>query len=293
MTRLNVGKLVSTRVLKLTTPPMHGEDVRMWQQFLSIPDTGTFDEYTEGKTRTMQRELGFIGTDIDGKVGPKTIARANVYGLEDDHPTVPENTKPVPTVASLVSLFKQATKYTKANRKVGDIELIVLHSAEIGESMTGAEALANVCADPKARDASWHFAVDADSITQSVLVKDVAWHAPGANANGVGIEMTGRANQTSEQWHDAFSQRLIERTALLAAALCHELKIPPVFVTEGDLVAGKTGITTHALVSKAFKKSDHWDPGPNFPIDSFMSMVKKFLGEEHDTLPSPPPDAES
>ena len=32
------------------------------------------------------------------------------------------------------------------------------------------------------------------------------------------------------------------------------------------LRAGERGITTHAQVSKAWKKSDHWDPGPGFPI---------------------------
>lgn len=281
--RLNVGKLEYRRLLMLSSPPMHGEDVRMWQQFLSIPDNGIFDEYTDRVTRRMQRELGLV--DIDGKVGRLTIIAANKYYTEQESDEVTRPDVPAPrvisSVASLVSAFKQATKYTKANRKPGDVSLIVLHTAEIGESLTGAEALMNVCAHPDQRDASWHFAVDSDSITQSVLVRDVAWHAPGANRNGIGIEMSGRARQTTEEWADDFSTKMLTKCAQLAASLCNEWRIPPVYIsTAEDLLAGKRGITTHALVSKAWKKSDHWDPGPNFPVDAFMAMVRTILAPE-------------
>ncbi len=283
MTRLNVGKLVSFRTLKLTMPYMEGEDVKAWQQFLSIVDDGVFGPHTSRVTRRMQRELG---VKDDGEVGPKTIAAANKYDVRDDEettiPDLPTSSLilPVPTVASLVSVFLQATKYTKASRKPGDITNIVLHTAEIGESLQGAEALARVCAAPDARDASWHFAVDADSISQSVLVKDVAWHAPGLNRGGIGIEMAGRARQSAEDWADDFSTKMLANCARLVASLCVEWRIPPVLVlAPADLVAGKQGITTHAVVSKAFKKSDHWDPGPNFPFDSFLGMVRQFIGD--------------
>jgi hypothetical protein len=281
--RLNVGKLEFKRTLKYVIGThMRGDDVRAWQQFLGIVDDGDFGEHTDRSTRRMQRELGVT---VDGAVGPATIAAANKYGteLESEETTQPDVPAPraIPSVSSLVSAFKQATKYTRAARLPGDINLIVLHTAEIGESLAGAEALMKVCADPHARDASWHFAVDADSITQSVLVRDVAWHAPGANRTGIGIEMSGRARQTEQEWADDYSAKMLTRCAQLVASLCNEWRIPPVLITSpADLLDGKRGITTHALVSKAWKKSDHWDPGPNFPFDKFMGMVRTFLAPE-------------
>ena len=41
-----------------------------------------------------------------------------------------------------------------------------------------------------------------------------------------------------------------------------------------DLVAGRRGITGHVEVSRAYR-SDHWDPGPGFPIERFLDDVRK------------------
>lgn len=270
--------LVFKRELRLVSPRMTGDDVKSWQRHLSIDDDGIFGKDTDAATRRAQLTLGL---PVTGIVTKALVDAANASTFEDKtEPGRPITTPPVelPTLASLVSKFIQATKYTKANRKPSAIKHIVLHTAEIGESLQGAEALANVCASPTARDASWHFAVDADSITQSVKVSDVAWHAPGCNADGIGIEMAGRANQTAEEWADKFSVSMLDRCAKLVAVLCHDYDVPPVLVDEAGLLAGKRGITLHSTVSKAFKKSDHWDPGPHFPVDAFIVKVRAYLG---------------
>ena len=41
-----------------------------------------------------------------------------------------------------------------------------------------------------------------------------------------------------------------------------------------DLVAGRRGVTGHADVSAAFRKSDHWDPGPDFPWARFLRLAR-------------------
>ena len=46
------------------------------------------------------------------------------------------------------------------------------------------------------------------------------------------------------------------------------------WLVAADLVAGRRGITGHVEVSRAFKRSDHWDPGPGFPIESFLDDVR-------------------
>jgi hypothetical protein len=42
-----------------------------------------------------------------------------------------------------------------------------------------------------------------------------------------------------------------------------------------DLLAGRRGLSGHAQVSAAFRKSDHWDPGPGFPVESFLDRVRR------------------
>jgi N-acetyl-anhydromuramyl-L-alanine amidase AmpD len=167
--------------------------------------------------------------------------------------------------------FLQARHYRPGPRKV---DLVVIHSAEIGESLAGAEALMKVCAVNE-RVASWHYAVDADTITQSVRENDIAFHAPGANHNGIGIELSGRAKQTKEEWQDPFSFRMLELVADLLVDICARHDLPIIFVPRESLkLPGVRGITTHAEVSKAFGKSSHWDPGPNFPMAHLLERVK-------------------
>jgi N-acetyl-anhydromuramyl-L-alanine amidase AmpD len=182
--------------------------------------------------------------------------------------------------------FRQAKHYRLARRT--SVDLIVIHSAEIGESLEGAEALMRVCAVNE-RVASWHYAVDADTITQSVREADVAFHAPGANHNGIGVELSGRARQTREEWQDPFSFHMLELCAELCAGICKRWDIPAVFVPREVLrLPNARGITTHAEVSKAFGKSDHWDPGPNFPIAWLLERVGHY-SRAGDTEPAPAP----
>lgn len=174
--------------------------------------------------------------------------------------------------------FLQALHYKKATRR--SVDLVVIHSAEIGESLDGAEALMRVCAagrrnaDGSPIVSSWHYAVDADSVTQSVREEDIAFHAPGVNPRSIGIELTGRARQSAAEWDDQFSRRMLERASILVARICARWEIPTQYVPAAKLVQAVRGITTHHDVSRAFKKSDHWDPGPGFPMPTFVAAVQ-------------------
>lgn len=174
--------------------------------------------------------------------------------------------------------FKQALNYTRAQRARESIKWIVLHSMEGPEEATRAEHVARWMSGelaPKfpAPRTSAHYAVDSDSIVQMVRDRDVAWHAPGANKFGIGIEHAGKAKQTREQWLDAFSGPMLLMSAELSAALCNLYVIPRVFVDASDLLKGEAGITTHAEVTKAFKRGTHIDPGPTFPMDWYLDRV--------------------
>lgn len=121
---------------------------------------------------------------------------------------------------------------------------------------------------------SFHYAVDADSVTQCVKDEYTAWHARGhGNAIGIGIEICGQANQSRAEWFDAISLATLNNAARLCARLCHAWNIPAKVVNDRGLLNGESGITTHQFVSSAWKQSNHYDPGPGFPLGAFVQAV--------------------
>ncbi|MBB4867457.1 N-acetyl-anhydromuramyl-L-alanine amidase AmpD [Pseudomonas nitritireducens] len=176
-------------------------------------------------------------------------------------------------------------KHFNAIKDVRDVRLIVIHSMEAPEKGDTAEAVAKYFATT-ATEASAHLCVDNNSIIQCVLDNDVAWAAPGANHDGVHIELAGYAKQEEKEWLDAYSVLVLENAAEATAQYCLKYLIPIRHLTDAQLnVKSNRGIVSHAQVSKVFKKSTHTDPGSGFPWDHFMSRVlekfnqrKKLLG---------------
>lgn len=174
--------------------------------------------------------------------------------------------------------FIQARNFTKG--RTHHIDLLVIHTMESPEKPDTAEAVAKWFAGSAAPQASAHYCIDNNSIVQCVKDTDVAWHAPGANHNGLGFEHAGRAAQSAADWSDDYSDQMLRLSAVLIAQKCTEYGIPAVFLREADLLAGRRGITGHAQVSKAFKLSTHTDPGANFPIERYLGYVKSHLGKQ-------------
>ena len=188
-------------------------------------------------------------------------------------------TKPVVTINKENGMkLIQARNFRKG--RSGKIDLIVLHSMEAAEKPTTAEGVANWWHGPGSPVSSCHYCVDNDSVVQCVYDEDTAWHAPGANHNGIGIEHAGFAKQTKAEWLDDYGLQMLGRSAELAAKLVVRHTIPVEFVDAEGLKVGKRGFTTHAEVSKAFKKSDHYDPGKGFPLAEYLDMVRNFVALE-------------
>lgn len=188
--------------------------------------------------------------------------------------------------------FVPARHFTAASRD--QVALLVLHCMESqekpGTARRVAEWATRPCSNPKCDRcprpvpanpgpyASWGYAVDAVEVIRSVRDEDIAWHAPGANSNGIGIEHAGRASQSEGDWADDYSRAVLELSIRLAAALCRRWDIPAEIVDPFGLVAGEHGITTHAFVSKAFpKRSNHTDPGEHFPLTWYVARVRAEL----------------
>ena len=186
--------------------------------------------------------------------------------------------------------FVQAEFYTPTIGRV--IDYIVVHDMEYPEKSSAAEDCANYFAHPRLPDgrpnrASAHYCVDADSIVQCVLDKDIAYAAPRVNHNGIHIEHAGYAHQTREQWLDGFSYSMLQRSARLTAQKCREKNVPAVYVNEDGLRRGDRGITDHATTTRAFNiYGGHTDPGPQFPMDVYIELVRAEL------TPTPPPEDE-
>jgi N-acetyl-anhydromuramyl-L-alanine amidase AmpD len=171
--------------------------------------------------------------------------------------------------------FVEARNYTKG--RDAPIEVLVLHAMEAPEKPDTAEAVARWFAGPDAPLASCHYCIDSDSIVQCVRDGDVAWHAPGANRNGLGLEHAGYSAQSGTDWDDPYSRAMLWRSARLVASKCREYDIPAEWLEPTDLLAGRRGITTHANVTLAFRRSDHTDPGPSFPAERYLSSVHRLL----------------
>ncbi len=178
--------------------------------------------------------------------------------------------------------FIQARNFTRG--RDASIDVLVIHTMENKENPDSAENIANWFAGSTAPEASAHYCIDNNTVVQCVRDEDVAWHAPGANHDGLGFEHAGTAKQTGRDWTDDYSNSMLELSARLVADKCVKYRIPPVWLTPADLQAGRRGITSHNNVSKAFGRSTHWDPGVGFNVQRYLARVRKAMedvGGEH------------
>lgn len=153
---------------------------------------------------------------------------------------------------------------------------------ESPKSITTAENCAKYFATIIKRKASAHICVDVDSAVRCVDDQDVAFHAPGANSDGLGIEHAGYARQSREEWLDDYNREMLKVSAKIVANWCRLHNIPPVKLSVDELKAGKRGLVGHVDVSNAYHQTDHGDPGPGFPWEFYLALVKRELNVTDD-----------
>lgn len=250
-----------------------GPLVERWQAIVGTAVDGAFGPATDRATKAWQ---AMHGLDADGIVGPKTWAAAG-------------SAPPAPPRANSPIEFMQAKHFGTVGRLA--ISLIVIHTAECGETPGADVAVARYFTNPVDRNgkpviASAHFTVDGDSITQSVWEHDVAWHAGPVNPRSIGVEHAGTAYQTPAQWADAYSTAMLERSAKLTAELAWRHGVPIKRLTPAEVRAGAAGFCGHADVSVGFSiAGGHTDPGGSFPWQRYLEMVR----DEMVTLAATPP----
>ena len=171
--------------------------------------------------------------------------------------------------------FIAAKNFTNAHRL--RIDIVVIHTMEAPEKPGTARGVATWFGSAAGPQASAHYCVDENEIIQCVLEKDVAWHAPGANSNGIGIEHAGFAKFTNEDWERPGPANMLAFSAGLVAEICDRYQIPVKKLTVADLRAGGArGICGHKDITDAFNDGKgHWDPGPCFPWDSYTKAISE------------------
>jgi N-acetyl-anhydromuramyl-L-alanine amidase AmpD len=169
--------------------------------------------------------------------------------------------------------FVQAKHFIKVTQR-RRVRLVVMHSMESFEKGTTAEDCAEDFRTTE-RPASAHLCIDNNSIVQSVLDNNIPAAAPGANRDGIHLELAGFAKQTKDEWLDDYGKALLENAAEAAGQYCLKYDIPARRLSNEELAAGEAkGFVSHGQVSEVFKKSSHTDPGPGFPWEFFLGRVE-------------------
>lgn len=162
--------------------------------------------------------------------------------------------------------------------------LLVVHDMEVMDGALTAENVAKNVFAKATTKTSAHFCVDRDSIVQCVSVNDTAWHAPNANADGIGVEFAGFARNTKEQWKA--EDKVLDNGAQVFAECVvfgrknginfqvRRLSLPEVANQNGP-----AGFCGHIDVSNAFhNEGGHTDPGNQFPWGVFLKKVDHYVG---------------
>lgn len=187
----------------------------------------------------------------------------------------PDRHTPLRASESLPTVIQAPTPYQRRRRR-GRLIWIVLHCT------TGPEGFGRAiraAANARLRRVSAHYFLDARDLVRCVPEQHESRHAGAtANKHGLGIELCGSPYQTRAEWLDENSRPMLENCARLLVDLstCHG--IPLHALKSSDLREFAPGITTHAEISAAFPSdTNHWDPGPCFPLDDLLEAARAAL----------------
>lgn len=156
---------------------------------------------------------------------------------------------------------------------------IAIHSTENDASAEGEAAYAKRRED----STSSSYYVDRDSIVQSLDTDLRAFHAGSRTGNSLAIayELTGRASWSRSTWLGAIAWDVL---AAQIAVDARHWGIEPRDLSVEQLRAGDlTGIITHNDMRLVWGGTDHWDPGPDFPMDHLVDRVRAAMGDDMPT----------
>jgi len=142
------------------------------------------------------------------------------------------------------------------------VDLIVIHTCE--GRYDDCWGLVSSCREPPG---SAHYVVRAADghVAQAVSDADVAWHAGCANRASIGVEHEGYAGRPAG-W---FTDELYCGSARLVRWLADRHGVP----------LDRSHIVGHDEVNRALCGGTHWDPGPGWDWDYYMTLVVNGCGD--------------
>lgn len=120
---------------------------------------------------------------------------------------------------------------------------------------------------------SSHYYADKKEVIQSLDTDYRAFHAGSVKGNDLAIawEFCGTARWSRQQWLDNINWPAVAKQMKKDLA-AHS--ISPRDLTVSQIKAGNiTGLITHDEMRQAWGGTDHWDPGPGFPMDHLIKLL--------------------
>lgn len=166
-------------------------------------------------------------------------------------------------------------------RNTANIRNVIIH-VTVNQPGTPAENVALY--QIRSQSGSYHELVDTRA---RVLVENtddwVTWSTKNkGNYIGLHRSFVMMGTESTSQWrkYDAMLRAGAKRDAQWAK----KYGIPIVKLSRADVAAGKKGFCGH-LETQAWGYTDHVDPGPGFPWDYYISLVRHYAGQK----PTPTP----
>lgn len=165
------------------------------------------------------------------------------------------------------------------NGRKAPLRWIVWHSTESTEVKGAAHNVAAGWFAKASSKVSAHIVADNgadqryhDGIVECVKPGDTAWHATAANASGYGIEIVGKAAQSTVDWSDAYSLASVRNACVWVRSHPQLSGIPVRWLTDAQLRAREPGHIPHSQVSRVLGGT-HTDPGVGFPYAYVMDQL--------------------
>lgn len=170
-------------------------------------------------------------------------------------------------------------------RRVEDIDLVVIHCTELPDLATAREYGERVLYADTGTGASGHYYIDRDgSIVRYVPPERVANHVRGYNPRSLGIELVNRGR--FPDWHDSRSQRMAEPypeaqvAALLKLLAALRRELPQLKYIAGHEELDRAMVPASDDPAREVHRKR--DPGPMFPWDRVLRESRL------ERLPTPP-----
>ena len=162
-----------------------------------------------------------------------------------------------------------------SGRRGRPARFVAVHTTEGGDTVRGiAEWQLK-----RSAQSSYHLLIARDGT--SIRSNDdpfIPWSAMATgNRTCYHVALAGRAALKRKEWLARGEQ--LDTLADVLAHYSAEYSIPLRKVGAAALRAGTPGgVVGHADISEAWRETDHWDPGPDFPYDDVLRRARERLG---------------